>query len=203
MIEAIVALGIIMTAVSAALTLTATVVRASKESESSIVATNLAREGVEVARGLRDSNWLAETAWDSGLLDVGRPTDCTAIPVFAPDDQVHGFWSLDFSADQISDAVAVVYRQTGGEEPLAPGLFVQAAAAPANAVPSGFRRLMTLKSVCRNKTLSAGDGTVSLTCGDCGSAYAKIGVQVSVEVQWAGTGGTRSLKNEEIFYNWR
>ena len=58
-LEATLAAGIMATAIASALTLTQASLNAEKQSETSIVAANLAREGIEAVRGLRDSNWLS------------------------------------------------------------------------------------------------------------------------------------------------
>jgi len=204
MIEAIVALGILMTAVSAALTLVTSAVRANKESESSIVAANLAREAIEVARGLRDTNWLSDRAWDTGLYSTINSNDCTAIPVFDPTKQSTGFWQMDFSVDALTDAAARVFRiSAGGDALRPPGLFLQSPTTPANAVPTGFSRLLTLKSICRDRSKPSTDTSVNISCACVAGAETKIGIQAVVDIIWGGRGGTRSLRIEETFYNWR
>ncbi len=204
MIEAIVALGILMTAVSAALTLVTAAVRANKESENGIVAANLAREAIEVARGLRDSNWLSDVPWDTGLYNAANPNDCTAIPVFDPSKQDIGFWQLDFSVDALTDATARVFRVSGSSDPLKPpGVFLQTAATSGDMAPTGFARLLTLKSICRDKSTPATDTSVNIRCACLAGVETKIGVQAVADILWAGRGGARSLRLEETFYNWR
>lgn len=67
LLEATIALGIIITGVVAALTLGIANLSAGVTSESRIVAANLAREGVEVVRNIRDTNWTRGNAWDADL----------------------------------------------------------------------------------------------------------------------------------------
>src|SRR6185436_5212342 len=74
LLEAILALGIILVGLGAILTFTLKNIAAATDSGQRIVAANLAREGIDVIRGLRDSNWLAgnksdaNRVWDDDLV---------------------------------------------------------------------------------------------------------------------------------------
>lgn len=52
-----------------ALTLAATI-------QDSLIATNLAQEGVEVVRAMRDSNWFTSSAFTQGLTGCPAPASC-------------------------------------------------------------------------------------------------------------------------------
>ena len=78
MLEAIIASGIIVTAVTSSLTLVSAAIGAEKESEGGIIGAGLAREGIEVVRSIRDTNWLTDAPWARGL--EGAPTTTTACP---------------------------------------------------------------------------------------------------------------------------
>ena len=67
LLEAVIAICIIVTGIVAALTLAIGSLSAGVASESRIIATNLSREGIEVVRNIRDSNWVAGGKWDLGL----------------------------------------------------------------------------------------------------------------------------------------
>ena len=56
--EAIIAVGIIVTVIITALGLGIYTTRVGRTSQNRIIAMNLAREGIEVVRNIRDSNWL-------------------------------------------------------------------------------------------------------------------------------------------------
>jgi len=192
MLEAIIACGIISTAVSSALTLVQLSISAEKESENNIVAANLAREGIEVVRAIRDSNWLADDVWDKGL--EGDSFDYTAVPVFSP--QANS-WSLDFTPNDIADATAGVYRYTAGSDVAAIGLQVQAAAQPEGTVALPFSRLLTLDVICQNgevrEVKESGTGCVGT----------KIGVRIRSRVHFKVSGRSRDIEAEESIYNWR
>lgn len=72
LLEAVIALGIIITGIVAALTLAIGSLSGAGASESRIIAVNLAREGIEIVRNRRDSNWVAVRSWDAGILAVGE-----------------------------------------------------------------------------------------------------------------------------------
>lgn len=53
--------------------------------ESNVIAANLAQEGIEVVRALRDTNWVASTSFDVGLAggDYEVTWDSTAVTPYA------------------------------------------------------------------------------------------------------------------------
>ena len=110
LIEVIVASAVIMTAVSAALTLVSSSINAEKNSEAQITAGNLAREGIEVVRSIRDSNWLAGASFDTGLTGI-TARDYTGVPVFDPN---ANSWSFNFYPNNITNYMSRVYRYTTG-----------------------------------------------------------------------------------------
>ena len=67
LMEAIVAIAILLMVVIAVLALTISGVTGQKNNEQQVVANNLAREGIELVRNLRDSNWVAGRPWYTGF----------------------------------------------------------------------------------------------------------------------------------------
>lgn len=205
MIEVIVASGIIMTAVSAALTLVSSSVNAEKNSAAQIAAGNLAREGVEAVRSIRDSNWLSGQAFDTGLVGTGR--DYSGVPVFDP---ASGIWSFDFYPNNITNFMGRVYRYTTGTGNAVVGLMIQgepraSGVTPTGVVPTGavvspYRRIVELDPMCDN---GAGGYTIATQwVSDCGTNK-KIGMRVISTVQWNVGGTTRNLSVEERLFDWR
>ncbi|MBI4457544.1 hypothetical protein HY633_01110 [Candidatus Uhrbacteria bacterium] len=194
MLEALVAIGIIMTAVSSALTLITSSVSAEKESETGIVGVNLAREGIEVSRNIRDSNWLAGQPFDDGLFGAGL--DYTAAPVFDP---AANAWQMSFVPQTIGDDGAVVYRSTGAAGGSTVGLFIQAAVQPGSSVKTVFRRLLTLDAVCADVDGAVTGAVVSGTA----CPFKKVGVRIRSAVQWRLAGRVRTVTAEETVYDWK
>ena len=189
------ALGIVVTAVSSALTLVTVSVKAEKESELGIVAANLAREGIEAVRAMRDSNWLADQVFDSGIADPAR---CTAIPVFDPSGQTSGFWSLDYATTGFGDLSSTVWRYTSSPNDATLGLYVQAPNKPPDTEATVFKRYLTISSVCADAS-----GNETTTFGPCAATSHKIGMKVEVSVRWNVVNKQRNLKLEEWLYDWR
>lgn len=198
LLEAVVAIGILATAVSSALTLVQSSIKAGKESETAIVAANLAREGVEVVRAIRDSNWIAGRTWDNGLSSGGF--DYTGVPTFNPQSNA---WNISFQTDAIEDDGARVFRYTQSSAQGTLGLYRQW---PGNATPGGqdavmtpFRRMLTLNALCDD---GLGGWTIATSGSGCGGA-AKVGIQVLAHVRWDSSGRTRDQVVEYLLYDWR
>jgi type II secretory pathway pseudopilin PulG len=194
MLEAVVAIGIITTALSSALTLVSGSINAEKDSETRIVAGNLAREGVEVVRSMRDSNWLAGAAWDAGL--SGAANDYTGALVFSP---ASNAWSINFTPNAVTASAARVFRFTTGSGAAIVGLHVQAASQPAGTVVTPFRRLLILDPLCDD---GAGGYTIVSSGSSCG-AMEKIGIRVTSKVRWTVGSKISTLDIEERMFNWR
>lgn len=184
LLETTIALGVIITGIVGMLTLTISNQSASVESSDRLLATNLAREGVEIIRNIRDSNWLPRGVWDQGL-ESGA--DYTAAPLF---DKAANTWALDFTANDINHDHARLWR--------AGGVYFQSAqAAPAGASLTSYRRLLQLDEICQDKS-------VMTSGGQCNPAInPKIGIKVQTKVQWEAKGSTHELVVEERLFNWR
>lgn len=89
-IEALVAVFILTVGITGCVVLANQVLSASEVSKNRLIAVNLAQEGIETVRSIRDGNWLAAASWDTGLsasTACGSPTD----------------WEVDYSTISLSD----------------------------------------------------------------------------------------------------
>ncbi|MBU0625857.1 hypothetical protein KKF05_06020 [Patescibacteria group bacterium] len=202
MLEVIVASGIIVTAVSAALTLVQSSINGAKVSEEQIVAYNLAREGVEVARIIRDSNWLAGRDFDDGLW--GPPLDYIGQPVF---DSATKEWSIFFaSSDWVNDGTRV-YRQVAPIGTARPGMYFQAPIQPDGTEVTRFRRRLYLHRLCSTVVGSDENYIASYAQNDgldCNPGDDKIGVEVNSYVRWDKADGTfNEIQLVEQLFDWR
>lgn len=193
MLEAVIATGIIVTAISSALTLVSSSINAEKESEYLLTAGNLAREGIEVARMMRDSNWLAGASWDAGM--TGASNDYSGIPVF---DAAANGWSVNFTPNTVADATAKVYRYSTGSGNAVVGLMVQGVTQPANTVGTPYSRLLIMDPLCDD---GAGGYTIVTSGTPCSTT--KIGVRVTSKVRWTIKNKVKTLDMEERLLNWR
>lgn len=67
LVETIVAVGIIIIGLVSALTLVTNSLFYVSNIQDRLIAANLAVEGIEVVRNLRDMNWIQNAAWNNGL----------------------------------------------------------------------------------------------------------------------------------------
>lgn len=185
LVEMIVAIAIILTGLVGALSLTISNLTGVDEAGTRVVASNLAREGIEVVRNFRDANWLKNLDWDTGLYSGN---DFTAIAIFDPPTNK---WRLDFSPNAISDLAAKLYRSPEN-------LYLQDTAPPAG-METQYFRLITLDPICFN----AATQTESITGNLCGVGEEKIGIRIKSEVTWKLSGRARDVILEDRIYNWR
>lgn len=193
MLEAVIATGIIVTAISSALTLVSSSINAEKESEMLLTAGNLAREGIEVVRMMRDSNWLAGASWDAGM--TGATNDYSGIPVFSP--AANG-WSVNFTPNAVTDAAAEVYRYTTGSGNAVVALMVQAGTQPGSTAATQFSRVLFMDPLCDN-----GAGGYTIVTSGTACSTTKIGVRVTSKVRWTIKNKVKTLDMEERLLNWR
>lgn len=184
LLETTISLGIIITGVVSMMTLTLSNQTSSLESADRLLAANLAREGIEIVRNRRDSNWLPRGVWDQGL-ESG--TDYTAAPLFAAATNI---WTLDFTPNDINHNYARVWRASGI-------YFQSAAAAPPGASLTPYRRLVQMDEICQDKTVV----TSGASCN--GAINPKIGIRIQSTVEWNAKDETHSLVAEERLFNWR
>jgi len=71
LLEVIIAIAILIVGLIGLMVLVSATISASSVSASRLLAANLAQEGIELVRGIRDSNWLQGQAWDTGIGRTG------------------------------------------------------------------------------------------------------------------------------------
>lgn len=183
LLEAIVALTVIATGLVGALNLTLANQTGAAAGEDRLLAANLAREGVEIVRNIRDSNWLARATWDSAL---ENGTDYTAAPLF---DKAANSWTLNFTPNIIIQNYARLWR--------AGGVYFQSTLnPPPGATLTAYRRLLILDEICQDKSIVVSGSA----CNPASNP--KIGIRVRSQVQWVSK-GTHNLMAEERLFNWR
>lgn len=180
LLETIVATTIVVVGLTGIISLAGYNLIATNISSEQIVAVNLAREGIEVVRALRDSNWLDKTAnWYDGFDDSS--SDHTAIPVF---DTATNSWTIDYGPDSLSNENTRIYIDANG-------VYSQSSGTATN-----FKRLLTINKICANNP----DGFSS---GNCGGGNSTIGYRVLSEVQWKEKENVRTMAVEERMFNWK
>lgn len=186
LIELLVALFVITVGLTAAGSVVFSNVRLQERSADQVVGANLAREGVELAKAVRDSNWVAGagTPFDQGLYSG---TDYSAVP------RMDGgvFLSFDFAPTSTASPEAILKRSTNNGSL---GLYVQGTGA--SGADTVFRRVVLLAPICS-------DGRQVAEGASCPGATPKIGIHVTSTVQWTKKDGTRRSTVEDEIYDWR
>jgi Tfp pilus assembly protein PilV len=189
-IEAMVAITVLVTAVSSALALVQSSITATRVGGAQIVAANLAREGLEVVRSLRDTNWLQSQSFQVGLVDGGGAK--AARPLLNLES---GVWSLSFASTALTSANAAVYLTTSG-------VFTQADAQPTGSTVTPYARVLTIDHLCRDT--STGVERVVGGAATCLVSEQLSGLAVTSSVRYRSLGGSyRTLTIEERLYDWR
>lgn len=203
LLEMLIALSVISVGVMAAFTLSTANLNTAKANYSRVLAANLAREGLEAVRNIRDTNWLKIQAnatcgatvctWDNNL-DQGTST----ISYDSGDDlgdEVNAdnietcFNATTCALKKLDDHGTYYYQHTSGNT-------------------TNMARLIILKAICRDT-----DGSVALpdqygivVAGSltCDVDYEeKVGLQVTSQVYWQDFNKSHTLEAVEELYNWR
>ncbi|MFH1112194.1 MAG: hypothetical protein V1712_03990 [Patescibacteria group bacterium] len=212
LLEAMLAIGLILIGLGAVLTLTLKNISAVIDSGQRVVAVNLAREGIDVVRGIRDSNWLAASnsdpnrLWDHDYDDSEEVVAANLVP--SADDQgarailtlpsstliAPVNFSIDFiDSRDVNDDSFKLYRDSATYEWYQEDFSLNK--------ETGFNRMILLDPICESAGVKAGES-------DCPAGDVKIGIRVQVQVAWNTTGifggiNHRQLEVTEYLYNWR
>lgn len=153
-----------------------------------LVASNLAREGIEIARNVRDTNWIKIEQWDSGL--VGDQDRCAVL-----NNSMDGFRFVASCGDEnaIFTDLYRVYQQADGR-------FVQLGNPGEGAARTPYFRRIRFDPICQDTGTKAEQIRQTI---DCAGAGEKIGIHVTSETGWLGGGGSQSTTVVEQLYNWR
>lgn len=181
--EVIVAFGIMVMGIVAVLILTSYNITASGYAEKRLIASNLAREALEVVRNERDSNWLAGNDWDNGLPHDINKTVYYKIVSLNKDRFASGILEYDLvDASEIS---------TCGDDCK---LYVQAStfSHDSDGTFSGFYRNVEIRDIC------------AADLENPGNCVTRVGVTVIAKTMWrAPNGDMRIVAIEDRLFDWR
>jgi Tfp pilus assembly protein PilV len=186
LIELLIAMTVIIVGLASATTLIFSNLRLQEISVNRVVGANLAREGIEIAKSLRDSNWLAGNAFDDGMSAAGD--DYTGVPAW----NVGQVTSFSFTADDIDDAEADVIISNHASSS---SFYVNAVSGHPKRADTPYRRLVTFDHICESGTIKT-EGT------NCG-AERVIGVRVTSRVVWDFRGKRSESVIVDNLYDWR
>jgi hypothetical protein len=207
LLETVLAAGVITASVVGSMTVIISTISVGQTSQSQVEAANFAREGVEVVRGIRDSNWLKReqnvadgsavvTSWDDDGTTAGYQAMGPLRPYTATYQSSSNSWLLRrCAAPTCTDTETTVY-QSG---PLTqPNYFTQDSSTCTNPCrATRYHRVITITKVS-NESTTPNIGTLEY-------------LDVVVEVFWRERTGrdvkypgfNRRLTAEERLYDWR
>ena len=195
LLEAMVAIGVIMTAVFGATTLIISSITAGRISQNRVEAANFAREGVEIVRAIRDSNWLkfeqneldpstgAPPLWNAGL-SAGTKR---AVLSFG----LTNTWLLQSCTGGCTASNTVIYKVTHTSGRVWYAQYQSQAACNAGGrtcVATKFNRTIQLSYI--NDDLNS-DGT------------AEQYLLAVATVNWTDRSGPKTLSAQTRFYDWK
>ncbi|MEK7649261.1 MAG: prepilin-type N-terminal cleavage/methylation domain-containing protein [Patescibacteria group bacterium] len=183
LLELLTALFVLSLVLVGALALTNSNFRLEGIGSSRLVATNLAREGVELARSIRDSNWLSSRAFDDGLSDTNH---CAVLSAQANQPFVDHFTFLECKDG--FDASFQLYQSADGR--------YSADAAFGNL--SQIFRNIRLDPICLDAS-----NVQSIKTDTACDPGTKIGLQVKGEVGWYYAGQKMTVVLTEQIYDWQ
>lgn len=179
--ETIVALGVIMTGLVSVISLTISNLNAERDAATRYQAINFAREGIELVRTMRDSNWISGSdAWK------GIPRGGNIILQFNPADGS----AIAEKKSEWKEATRIMQCSSGQ--------FAQNIQSCATATI--FSRVLNIA------VLDCGNSILNFTSPQCLEMKKTddIALRVVVTVDWQTSGGgQREITLEEILYDWR
>jgi Tfp pilus assembly protein PilV len=197
MIEAIVAMAIILMALIGFLSQSMFNYTTSSLIGHKRIALNLARESIEIARQIRDSNWLKGCPdpdkkdcilWNTGL-DHGL--NHLAFPIFVLAEKK---WKMNFTNfvfdDCVTNSQCVLYKN-------AAGFYLTN---KSEGVASDYYRQVELRPICLDKTECGGDGICEESQACLGE---QIGIQTLSRVRWKEHNDWQNIVLTDNLYNWR
>lgn len=227
LLEVIIGIGVIIAGTVGTVTLVTQTIKAGRTSNNQIVASNLAREAIEIVRNIRDQNWLkiqANVDVDPGAGFALAKTFDGIVPApvgFSPQaiavfDSTTNTWSLrHLTIDQgnnvdpcaslaITWNCLIVFRDS-----VSGGLAQRYDTSPPGPATQ-FRRSIALWSICRKDDAPTDgipddddDDLGNITPLDCAAGQILVGVQITVGVGWDEAGISKSYVLGENLYNWK
>lgn len=206
LIEVLISIAVLTIGIVTALGLAISNFNNNRENTSRVMAANLAREGIELIRNLRDSNWLKidsnNVAYCGGSIcnyDEGlTQTNLIYIDYLddLPDLQSRTYTCLSDLSTCTTDCVAcALYKNASG--------FLDHHNSGA---ATNMKRLVALQQICTDLANSApedGEYLVNMT-SDCNVGDSPVGINVTSNVQWTKSNGSKdNYAISERLYNWR
>jgi len=197
LVEVLIAIGVFTVGIMGAFTLALANINTIAENFNRVLAANMAREGVEIVRNMRDSNWLKQDAneycgsyicsWDYGL-DAGfyyiDYSDAGLTSFSCPD--------IDTCIQGCTNAAVCTFYLNGNfyDHTISSNI-------------TNMSRIIQIENICLNDSgASPIESYSSSACSTLG--LEKIGIRVTSRVRWARQQTEFfDIDAVELMYNWR
>lgn len=187
MVEAVFAIGILLIVTSAVLGLTTSNISGSQSAEFQIIANNLAREGIEVVRSIRDANWLSGLPWNKGLLEQKQASNRAR----AEFDEPNNAWILNFNYTDDSLYVSPRVDDQGSRH------YDVYSHVATGSTKSVFSRFIDFVAICAD---GSGNERIVSSCPD---GEQQVGIKVTSHVTWTERGKQHEVTLEDLLYAWK
>lgn len=189
LLEVIVAIGVVLSVLISISGLVAINVFGQKSSENRVLASQLAREGIEAIRNFRDTTLLKKWTLEEETGEYSEPAHYYYITNFNGDN--NNRWKLNQGASG-----------WGSEYDL--GLSVNNLYEPGGATYTGFKRRMLIDSLCQSSSNCAlGDPGICDSNDGASVCASRIGYRVTSQVQWLENNQAQNLQLVDFLYDWR
>lgn len=188
MLETIIAIAVITIGIMSIITLAISMTKAQTETSEDGVAVNLAREGIEAVKNIRDSNWYNGNDFWQGILPSAN-----GIIVNNFDNRHNAthdgeMWFLDFgiSTDKkvyTDDNTGIYLNISGGVDP--------------GVTPALYNREINTTAICHDF-----DHNEVIT-DICPPGYITVGIKVICRVYWKSNDRDHEIIIEDRLYNWK
>lgn len=201
LIELIITIGVLTIGILGSFSLAIANSNNNKANKDRVIAGNLAREGLELVRNIRDSNWLR---LDSNISCDGGATICS----FDSRSLEDRFILVDYN--NYSEGVSICAAYSSLEECLnncrndnSCLLYIDGQTFYSHdnsGISTNFYRVVHIRSICLD---ASGALPVEYVRDTCQVSEEKVGIQAIVRIDWNRTGKLYNLELMDKFYNWR
>ncbi len=222
-LEVLIAIYIATVGILSIVNLVLTNIQVEKFNHNMLIATNLAKEGIEIVRGARDTNWISGNSFDSGLTPIspGANSERTFIifnHFMSTIDNKNGY-TMEYVGASWNNCIRDSYSWLGLSAPCkltlmwkifdsTKKMYVHPGSYSEGEDDLGFEntnfyRIIYINDICYSSSTKMESiiENATRTCERDG--LLKIGMQVISQVGWMESGGMKTTKIEERLYNWR
>ncbi|HNV97547.1 MAG TPA: hypothetical protein PKL13_04580 [bacterium] len=231
-LEVVIAIYIAVVGVLSIMNLVISSMKVQEFNHNMLIATNLAREGVEIVRNIRDSNWIRGSNWNEGLLPPGTHGQNRSFIInnnylfgdksgynliYFDSDWDNCIDSGDLSSckiwlvsrDLVDSKNSKINYAQNIENLLANGCDFSGSGSDCVISNTNFYRMIYIYSICYNpnQTLLRDrefiNKSAKIDCNAMISGSTEIGLYVISKVAWEKGSSDKTITISERIYNWR